>query len=110
MKPRDRVVSSEGRNYSVKFAPGLPFLLVAVILVACGSSSAPRHATYSTLIHYTKQHRVKQVVFHPTKQEIDATLTNGAKIAVNYPTDQAAIEYQNLLSTMRTPVPFVSAP
>ncbi len=97
-------------NYGVKFARGFPFVLVAVILVACGSSSAPRHATYSTLIHYTKQHRVKHVVFHPTKQEIDATLTNGAKIAVTYPTDRAATEYQDLLSTTRTPVPFDSAP
>jgi hypothetical protein len=92
----------------VKFVRWLALLLVAVILAACGSSSERRHATYSTLIHYTKQHRVQQVVFHPQRQEIDATLNNGTKIAVNYPTDQAAVQYQGVLSRMRTP--FLSSP
>jgi hypothetical protein len=92
----------------VKFTRWLPLLLVAVILVACGSSSQRRHATYSTLIQYTKQHRVQLVVFRPTRQEIDATLNNGTKITVNYPTNQAAVEYQNVLSRTRTP--FVSSP
>ncbi len=97
-------------NKNVKIARSLPLLLIAVILVACGSSSARRDVTYSTLIQYTRQHRVQQVVFRPKRQEIDATLNNGTKIAVDYPSDQAATEYRNVLSTMRTPVPFVAVP
>ena len=52
---------------------------------------------YSQAIAYVEQHRVQSAVFQPTKQEIDLTLNNGTKIAVNYPTDQSATQFQDLL-------------
>jgi len=40
---------------------------------------------------------IEGVTFVPTKQEIDATLQSGKKVVVHYPTDQAQIQFQNLL-------------
>jgi cell division protease FtsH len=51
----------------------------------------------SQAITYVKQREVKEAVFQPNKQEIDLTLNNGTKISVNYPTDQSATQFQNLL-------------
>ena len=34
---------------------------------------------------------------------IKATLTDGRKVKVNYPTDQSATQYQNLLETRTSP-------
>jgi cell division protease FtsH len=59
--------------------------------------AATQRPSYSQLIQYVQQHQVKSVVFQPGKQEIDATLRDNTKIAVNYPTDQSATDFQKLL-------------
>src|SRR4249919_293270 len=53
--------------------------------------------TYSQLITEVKQGAVNDVVFNPTRQQITATLVEGGKVKVNYPTAQSATEFQNLL-------------
>ena len=40
---------------------------------------------------------IDEVVFKPKRQEIEATLTDGTKIKINYPSDQAQIQFQDLL-------------
>jgi MinD-like ATPase involved in chromosome partitioning or flagellar assembly len=40
---------------------------------------------------------IEGVTFVPSKQEIDATLQSGKKVVVHYPTDQAQIQFQDLL-------------
>jgi cell division protease FtsH len=42
---------------------------------------------------------IEGVTFVPAKQEIDATLQSGKKVVVHYPTDQAQIQFQNLLES-----------
>jgi cell division protease FtsH len=63
------------------------------------SSPATNRPTYSYLIQQVEQGRVTSVVFEPTKQQIDATLndSNKTKVVVNYPTDQSATQFQDLL-------------
>lgn len=53
-------------------------------------------ATYSQAIRYAQHGRLRDVVFQPTMQEIAATF-RGKTIVFNYPTDQSAVEFQNLL-------------
>ena len=53
--------------------------------------------TYSQLISATKEANVNEVQFNPSRHQIKATLTDGRKVKVNYPTDQSATQYQNLL-------------
>src|SRR4051812_14124032 len=48
------------------------------------------------MIGYAQKGLISNVVFQPTKQEIDATYRGGT-IAVNYPTDQSATDFQKLL-------------
>jgi cell division protease FtsH len=78
--------------------------LVWLALQTLGHSGAStQHTTYSQLIAQAQSGSISQVYFVPTKQEIDATLTDGKKIAVNYPTDQSATEFQNLLERQHIP-------
>jgi cell division protease FtsH len=71
------------------------------------TSSPPQKTTYSALIQDVGEGKVGSVIFQPTKQEIDATMVSGAKIAVNYPTDQSATQFQDLLQ--KNNVPFDSS-
>ncbi|MDX6479727.1 MAG: cell division protease FtsH [Gaiellaceae bacterium] len=78
------------------------FPLVIIAAVVWLGLSVFRHSepatkvTYSEMIGYAEGGQISDVVFQPTKQEIDATY-QGKTIAVNYPTDQSATEFQNLL-------------
>ena len=89
-------------------------LIVIVLLVYLASQTLmndgkkSQKVTLSDLYTETRQHQVDKVVFNPTKMEIDATLTNGTKVKVNYPSDQAQIQYQNLLLAQTPPVNFDS--
>jgi len=75
--------------------------LVWLALQTLGTHGQPtQKTTYSQLIQKAKTDPAafSSVTFVPTKQEIDATVAN-QKVAVNYPTDQSATEFQNLLTT-----------
>jgi cell division protease FtsH len=81
-------------------------LIVIVLLVYLASqtllprSEEAQKITYSELIALVEDepNSVEEVLFKPKGREIEATLrTTGKKIKVNYPSDQAQIEFQNLL-------------
>jgi cell division protease FtsH len=85
----------------------IPLLaIVAVVWLASNTlMSKPSHAApniqyYSQLITAVKAGTPKfeLVVFNPSKRSITATETNGkTTVSVHYPSDQAALEFQNLL-------------
>jgi cell division protease FtsH len=80
-------------------------LIVIVLLVYLASqtllprSSDAEKVTYSQLIAQVEQDPtpVQEVLFKPKNREIEATYTTGKKVKVNYPSDQAQIEFQNQL-------------
>ena len=80
-------------------------LVVIVLLVYLASQTLIPHSkkttkeTYSSLISTVKKDpkSISTVVFNPRKQQITATLTDGSKVKVNYASDQAQIQFQNLL-------------
>ena len=79
-------------------------LVVIVLLVYLASQTLipkkdnPAKLTYSELISQVKQGNVNEVKFTPNRQSINATLADGQKVKVNYPTPQSATDFQNLLS------------
>src|SRR4051794_36404074 len=85
------------------------FPLLVIVLLAwlaykvLGHNQNPKPITYSQLIQKAQQHEITGVVFQPTKNEIDATLLDRTKVAVNYPTDQSATQFQNLLEDNKIP-------
>ncbi|HET7743359.1 MAG TPA: ATP-dependent metallopeptidase FtsH/Yme1/Tma family protein, partial [Gaiellaceae bacterium] len=78
-------------------------LIVIVLLVYLASQtllpgrSAQRKVTLSDAISEVKSGNVNEVLFTPTRQQITLTLVNGDKARVNYPTEQSATQFQNLL-------------
>ena len=80
-------------------------LIVIVLLVYLASqtllprSEEPEKITSSALIDQveTNPEKFEEVVFNPKGRSIEATLDEGTKWKVNYPSDQAQIEFQNLL-------------
>ncbi len=78
-------------------------LIVIVLLVYLASQtllpgrSAQRKVTLSQAISAVKSGDVNEVLFTPTRQQITLTLVDGDKAKVNYPTDQSATQFQNLL-------------
>ena len=79
-------------------------LIIIVVLVYLASQtllpgrSEQRKVTYSQLIAEVKNGNVNEAVFNPPRQQITATLVDGAKVKVNYPTPQSATQFQNLLT------------
>jgi cell division protease FtsH len=74
-------------------------IILALVWLAVRIFHSPAPAgkvTYSQMIEYAQSGQLSDVVFQPTKQEIDAKYQDKT-IAVNYPTDQSATEFQNLL-------------
>jgi cell division protease FtsH len=53
--------------------------------------------TYSQLIQEVKDGAVNEAEFNPNRSQITATLVEGGKVKVNYPTTQSATQFQNLL-------------
>ncbi len=79
-----------------------PLVVIVLLVYLASQTLIPRKdnqqkSTYSDLITYTKAGDVSEVLFNPNRRQITATLDSGTKIKVNYPSDQAQIEYQNLL-------------
>ncbi len=69
-------------------------------LMSKPSHAAPNIQYYSQLISAVKAGTPKfeLVVFNPSKRSITATETNGkTTVNVHYPSDPAALEFQNLL-------------
>jgi len=79
-------------------------LIIIVVLVYLASQtllpgrSEQRKVTYSQLIAEVKNGNVNEAVFNPPRQQITATLVDGTKVKVNYPTPQSATQFQNLLA------------
>ena len=80
-------------------------LIVIVLLVYLASQTLIPHSksaaktTLSEMITSVKQspESFKQIYFTPSKRQIEATLSSGQKVSVNYPSDQSQIAFQNLL-------------
>src|SRR3990167_7763895 len=79
-----------------------PLIVIVLLVYLASQTLIPRRAaekkvTYSQLIQQVEAGNVNEVVFTPTRNQINAVLVNGQKIKVNYPTDQSQIEFQQLL-------------
>ncbi|HKI92766.1 MAG TPA: ATP-dependent zinc metalloprotease FtsH [Gaiellaceae bacterium] len=81
-----------------------PLIIIAALvwlaLQTLGSHGTKQEkATYSQLVQMVQQSpkQIDTVTFVPTKQEIDATLTNGKKIVVNYASNQDEHAFQQQL-------------
>jgi len=79
-----------------------PLIVIVLLVYLASQTLIPRRAaekkvTYSQLIQQVERGNVNEVVFTPTRNQINAVLVNGQKIKVNYPTDQSQIEFQQLL-------------
>ena len=78
-------------------------LIVIVLLVYLASQtlltrkSDEKPVTLSQLIQQVDAGSVNDVVFTPTKRQINATLSTGEKIKVNYASDQAQFDLQQRL-------------
>ena len=80
-------------------------LIVIVLLVYLASqtliphSKSAKRETYSDLIQQAQQtpQSIHEVVFSPSKRQITATLEDGSKVKVNYPSDQSQVQFQNVL-------------
>ncbi len=80
-------------------------LIVIVLLVYLASQTLIPHSksaaktTLSEMITSVKQspESFKQIYFTPSKRQIEATLSSGQKVKVNYPSDQSQIAFQSLL-------------
>ena len=81
----------------------LPLVLVVVVvgfaalLLRPGSSESEE--TYSALVERVTNEpdSVQEVVFSPNRQGIEAKLVDGTTIKTSYPSDQAQIQFQDLL-------------
>ncbi len=79
-------------------------LIIIVVLVYLASQtllpgrSEQQKITYSQLIEKVKAGDVNEVLFTPNRQQLTATLVEGGKVKVNYPTPQSATQFQNLLT------------
>ena len=80
-------------------------LIIIVLLVYLASQtllpgrSEQRKMTYSQLIRRSRNGAVNDVLFNPNRQQITASLVEGGKVKVNYPTPQSATQFQNLLES-----------
>jgi cell division protease FtsH len=94
------------RLFRSAFIPLIAIVLVVWLasntLMSKGSAPVPGLGTYSALVDYVKHGttpRLYEVVFDPSKRAIIATVgtKNGPTATVHYPSDQSALEFQNLL-------------
>src|ERR1044072_9585861 len=75
-----------------------------------GDANDTQKLTYSQLIAKveTDPTSIKSVLFVPKSREIQAELTDGSKVKVNYPTDQPQFASQERLEDASTPIAFDS--
>src|SRR4051794_11716044 len=87
------------------FRSGLLPLILIVLVVYLASSQLlgggknEKKVTYSQLRQRVESDpgSIKSVVFSPNKQEIKASLDNGDKLKVNYPTPQSQVAFEKVL-------------
>lgn len=78
-------------------------LIVIVLLVYLASQtllpgrSQAKKFTTSQLIERIQSGDVNDAVFNPNKQSISATLVDGTKVTVHYPTPQSATQIENMM-------------
>jgi cell division protease FtsH len=80
-----------------------PLIIIVLLVYLASQTLLPgraeaRKMTYSEAISEVKAGAVNEVLFTPTKQQINLTLVDGRKVKVNYPTPESATQFQNLLS------------
>jgi cell division protease FtsH len=92
-------------------------LIVIVLLVFLasrtllpGSSSDTQKMTYGALVQLVKDNpsAVQSVLFVPKSRQIQAELSTGKQVKVNYPSDQSQFAFQEELETASPPIPFDS--
>jgi cell division protease FtsH len=79
-----------------------PLVVIVLLVYLASQVLIPRKEnsakiTYSELIQSARAGDVSQVTFNPNRQEIKATLDNGQKVKVFYPTPQSATNFQDVL-------------
>jgi cell division protease FtsH len=79
-----------------------PLIVIVLLVYLASQTLIPRRAdeekvTYSQLIAQVEQGNVNEVLFTPNKRQINATLTSGQKVKVNYPSDQSQFALQEKL-------------
>ena len=81
-----------------------PLIVIVLLVYLASQTLIPRSktatkTTLSELITSVKKspESFNQVIFSPNKREIQATLSSGQKVKVNYPSDQSQIAFQDLL-------------
>ncbi|HET9461842.1 MAG TPA: ATP-dependent metallopeptidase FtsH/Yme1/Tma family protein, partial [Gaiellaceae bacterium] len=80
-----------------------PLIIIVLLVFLASRTLLPgrteqRKITYSELITEVRKGAVNDVVFNPPRQQIIASLVEGGKVKVNYPTPQSATQFQNLLT------------
>ncbi|MGH3132918.1 MAG: ATP-dependent metallopeptidase FtsH/Yme1/Tma family protein, partial [Gaiellaceae bacterium] len=79
-----------------------PLIIIVLLVYLASQTLLPgrgeeRKITYSEAIQQVRDGNVNEVVFTPTRQQLNLTLVNGDEIKVNYPTPQSATRFQDLL-------------
>jgi cell division protease FtsH len=79
-----------------------PLIIIVLLVFLASRTLLPgraeeRKVTYSDAIAEVKNGNVNEVLFTPSRQQINLTLVSGDKVKVNYPTPQSATQFQNLL-------------
>jgi len=79
-----------------------PVIIIVLLVYLASQTLLPgrteqRKITYSEAIVEVKSGKVNEVLFTPTRQQINLTLVDGGKVKVNYPTPQSATQFENLL-------------
>jgi cell division protease FtsH len=82
-----------------------PLIVIVLLVYLASQTLLPRsedaqNVTYSDLIAQVEENpaSIESVLFKPKNREIEATYAgSGEKVKVNYPSDQAQIEFQNTL-------------
>ncbi|MBA2614639.1 MAG: ATP-dependent metallopeptidase FtsH/Yme1/Tma family protein [Actinobacteria bacterium] len=79
-----------------------PLITIVVLVYLASQTLLPnrsdeRKLSYSQLQDEVRHGAVNDVVFNPSRQEVTATLVEGGKVKVHYPTAQSATQFQNLL-------------
>ncbi len=81
-----------------------PLIVIVLLVYLASQTLIPKQksaskVTYSQLIERVRENpgSIELVLFSPSKQQITATLADGSKVKVNYPSDQSQVQFQNLL-------------
>ncbi|MGL6280378.1 MAG: ATP-dependent zinc metalloprotease FtsH [Gaiella sp.] len=79
-----------------------PLVVIVLLVFLASETLIPRRdqgkdITYSELIQQARNGGVEEVLFTPNRQQINATLTGGEKVKVNYPTPQSQFQFQKVL-------------